>query len=102
MLAKIYTLRFTSVNDARHAAAYISDGMGGLVGELNIAGLTVLLRKEGTVQAIARFDTQEDFLRVQANRPKIVGEIQKKFPCIIEDNAAITVYSYEREAVATV
>ncbi|MEY4983742.1 MAG: hypothetical protein RIR62_2008 [Pseudomonadota bacterium] len=102
MLAKIYQLRFTNVDDARHAASYIADGMGGLVGELNIAGLTVLLRKEGTVQAIARFDNQVDFLRVQANRPKIVGEIQRRFPCIIEDIAAITVYSYEREAMATV
>lgn len=102
MLAKIYNLRFTSVHDARHAANYISDGMGGLVSDWNIAGLTVLLRKEGTVQVIARFENQNDFLRVQANRPQIVGQIQKQYPCMVEDVAAITVYSYEREATVTV
>ncbi len=102
MLAKIYNLRFQNLNDARHAATYISEGMGGLVGELNISGLTVLLRKEGVVQAIARFDTQEDFIRVQAKRPDVIGLLQKQFPCMIEDIAAVTVYSYEREAMATV
>lgn len=102
MLAKIYNLRFTNVTDARNAASHLSEGMGGLVGDLNISGLTVLLRKEGTVQVIARFETQVDFLRVQANRPTVVAQIQKHFPCIVEDIAAITVYSYEREALVTV
>ena len=102
MLAKIYNLRFQNLADARHAASYISDGMGGLVGELNIAGLTIMLRKEGIVQAIARFDTQEDFLRVQSKRPDVIGMLQKQFPCIVEDIAAVTVYSYEREATTTI
>lgn len=102
MLAKIYNLRFQSLNDARHAASYISDGMGGLVGELNISGLTVLLRKEGVVQAIARFDSQDDFIRIQSRRPDIINTLQKQFPCMIEDIAAVTVYNYEREATATV
>lgn len=102
MLAKIYMLRFTNLNDARHAATFIADAMVDLIGAFNITGLTILLRKEGTVQLIARFDDQADFQRVQANRPTIVGDIQKRFPCIVEDIAAITVYSYEREALATV
>lgn len=102
MLAKIYNLRFRNLADARHAASYISDGMSVLVGELNMAGLTVMLRKEGIVQAIARFDTQEDFIRVQSKRPEIINSLQKQFPCIVEDIAAVTVYSYEREAMVTV
>jgi hypothetical protein len=102
MLAKIYQLRFADVNQARYAATYISEGTGGLISEFNVCGLTVLLRKEGAVQVIARFDNQVDFLRLQANRPKIMGDIQKRFPCVIEDIAAVTVYSYEREAMVTV
>lgn len=101
MLAKIYNLRFQNLADARHAASYISDGMGGLVGELNISGLTVLLRKEGVVQAIARFDTQDDFIRIQTRRPDIITTLQRRFPCMVEDMAAVTVYNYEREATAT-
>jgi len=31
-----------------------------------------------------------------------MGDIQKRFPCVIEDIAAVTVYSYEREAMVTV
>lgn len=102
MLAKIYMLRFTNLNDARHAATFMAEGLADLISAFNITGLTVLLRKEGTLQMIARFEDQADFQRVQANRPKIVGEITKRFPCIVEDIAAITVYSYEREALATV
>jgi len=102
MLAKIYLLRFADVNQARYAATYISEGMGGLIAEYNVSGLTVLLRKEGAVHVIARFDNQVDFLRLQANRPAIVAEMQRRFPCVIEDIAAVTVYSYEREAMATV
>ena len=102
MLAKIYMLRFTHLNDARHAATFMADGMVDFISTYNITGLTILLRKEGAVQVIARFDDQADFQRVQANRPMIVSDIQKRFPCIVEDIAAITVYSYESEALATV
>lgn len=102
MLAKIYVLRFTNLNDARHAAATMSEAMAGIISKFNVAGLTVLLRKEGAVHLIARFDDQADFQRVQTNRPTVIGEIQRTFPCIVEDIAAVTVYTYEREAMATV
>ena len=67
MLAKIYMLRFTHLNDARHAATFMADGMVDFISTYNITGLTILLRKEGAVQVIARFDDQADFQRVQAN-----------------------------------
>ena len=102
MLAKVYDLRFANVHDARNAATHVADELGGLIAEMNISGLTILLRKEGTVQAIARFDSQADFQRMQANRPRVIAELQKSFPCVVEDVAAITVYTYEREALTTV
>lgn len=102
MLAKIYLLRFADLNQARYAASFISEGMGGLIADYNVTGLSVFLRKEGAVHVIARFDNEPDFRRLQANRPKIVAEMQRRFPCVIEDIAAVTVYSYEREAMATV
>jgi hypothetical protein len=102
MLAKVYNLKFSTVHDARHAATHIADELSGLIAEMNISGLTILLRREGTVQAIARFENQTDFQRMQANRPLVLAQIQRAFPCVVEDVAAITVYSYEREALTTV
>ena len=98
----MYNLRFGTVDEARHAASHLSEDLSDLIVEMNISGLTILLRREGVVQAIARFDSQEDFQRMQANRPKVITELQNIFSCTVEDVAAITVYTYEREAVATV
>lgn len=102
MLAKVYILRFTSLNDARHAATHLSEALGKELAKYDLSGLTVLLRREGTVKVIARFDCQKAFQRMQANRPDVLAEVQNLFPCMIEDASAVTVFSYERDATVTV
>jgi hypothetical protein len=102
MLAKVYVLRFTNLNDARNAATFISEALGKKLGSFDLSGLTVLLRKEGIVKVIARFDCQKAFQRMQSARPEVLAEVQNLFPCMIEDASAVTVFSYERDATVTV
>jgi hypothetical protein len=102
MLAKVYVLRFTNLNDARNAATHVSESMGRKLGNYDLSGLTVLLRKEGIVKVIARFDCQKAFQRMQTSRPDVLSEVQNLFPCMIEDASAVTVFSYERDATVTV
>jgi hypothetical protein len=102
MLAKVYVLRFTNLNDARSAATHVSEALGKRLGSYDVSGLTVLLRKEGIVKVIARFDCQKAFQRMQTARPDVLAEVQNLFPCMIEDASAVTVFSYERDATVTV
>ena len=102
MLAKVYVLRFTNLNDARNAATHVAESLGKRLGSYDVSGLTVLLRKEGIVKVIARFETQKAFQRMQTARPDVLAEVQNLFPCMIEDASAVTVFSYERDATVTV
>lgn len=102
MFTKIYTLKFPSVNEAKIAVSYLSEEIGGSIAECNIASLSILLDKEGTITLMVRFDTMQEMQVFSSRKSKAMNDLKSSFPIRTTESAAVAVFTFDREATATV
>lgn len=102
MYSKIYSLSFQSLEAAKIGVGHLSTEVGGAIASANIASLNILLQKEGKVTMVVRFDTLEDLNRFSQEQTPLLAGLQDVFKLReIGQNTAVSVYVFNREAVAT-
>ena len=63
MFAKVYNLKFPSMDEAKVAASYISDSFGKLIVDCNLKALNMSLGQCGSVTIQTKFMTPVKILR---------------------------------------
>lgn len=99
MYSKIYHLNFKSLDAAKLAAAHLSEEIGGVIGDGNIASLNIMLQKNGKITVVLRFDSLDELNAFNVMGNRVISKLQGIFTMMTSDEAAaVAVYVFEREA----
>ncbi len=98
MFCKVYNLEFASIGEAKGGVSFLSEQIGGVISESNIASLSILLDKKGGVSVTVRFDAMEAMAEFAQKKAPVFSELRQKFPVRINELSAVAVFSFEREA----
>tara|TARA_X000000950_G_scaffold226788_1_gene273707 strand:- start:671 stop:1015 length:345 start_codon:yes stop_codon:yes gene_type:complete len=101
MYASVLQFKFTSLNEAKIASGYISEGLGGKIAEFDFHGLNIMLGKSGEVTVTVRFEDAQMLKKFEANSVELIGEVSNAFPCSRSKFSGVCVYNFEREAISS-
>lgn len=79
MLSKTYHLKFPDLDSAQVAAPYLTDTLGEAIPECNLAGLTVLIGKEGDISVNIFFSGADDLKTFEKKYGDLVETLKKTF-----------------------
>ena len=79
MFAKVYNLRFPSVADAKIAASYFADNLGGLIVDCQIQSLNISLGQCGSLTIQTKFESSERLRSFEVKSSNIFKEIKQSF-----------------------
>lgn len=98
MFCKVYNLEFASIGQAKSGVSFLSEKIGGVISESNIANLSILLDKKGIVSVTVRFDTLEAMAEFGSRKAPVFTQLKQKFAVRFNEMSAVAVFSFEREA----
>jgi hypothetical protein len=101
MISKIYQFKLTSINEAKIAATYVTEELSSSISDYELAGLSVVISKDGVLSVTLKFDDLEELKRFEIDKADLVTQIRDSFLCRVSSFNGVTVYNYEREASAT-
>ena len=92
MFAIVYQFKFPGVSEAKVAAGFCSESLGGKISEYDFFGLNILISQSGDLNIHLKFEQDSD---------KLLSDLRKSF--VFKENkvAGVYAYSYEKEAVST-
>lgn len=96
MYSKLYTLKFGSQINAKIAAAYITEELGGGLADDEIAALEVAVDTEGTVVLNVRFDSPADLKKFVRRRETFIEDLRESFPFKADKFQTVTIFDYKR------
>ena len=99
MFAKVYNLRFPSVADAKIAASYFADNLGGLIVDCQIQSLNISLGQCGSLTIQTKFESSERLRSFEVKSSNIFKEIKQSFAFTENHYVGVYTYAYEAEAV---
>ena len=99
MFAKVYNLRFPSVADAKIAASFFADNLGGLIVDCQIQSLNISLGQCGSLAIQTKFESSERLRNFEAKSSNIFREIKESFAFTENHYVGVYTYAYEAEAV---
>jgi hypothetical protein len=102
MFTKIYTMKFPTLNDAKIAVSFLSEEIGGSIASFNISGVNILLDKEGMITITVRFDSLEEMQAFSKRKTDSLENLRKSFPVRLTEQTTVAVFTFNREAAATV
>lgn len=99
MFAKVYNLRFPSVADAKIAASYFADNLGGLIVECQILSLNISLGQCGSLTIQTKFETSEQLRNFEAKSLNTFKDLKQSLVFTENQYVGVYTYAYEAEAV---
>lgn len=101
MFAKVYNLRFPNVNDAKIAASYFADNLGGLIVECQIQSLNISLGQCGSLTVQTKFESSDKLRKFEKRAIDVFKELKQSLAYTENHYVGVYTYAYEAEAVNT-
>ncbi|WP_041860958.1 hypothetical protein [Candidatus Puniceispirillum marinum] len=100
MYAKIYQYKFANVNEAKVAAAFCSDYLGGKIAEYKFQAINVAIGKGGDLSILIKFEDINKLKKYEEKAQSFINELKGSF--VFKENhfAGVFVLNYEAEASA--
>lgn len=101
MFASVMQFKFSSLSEAKIAAGFFSEGLGGKIADYDFHGLNIMLGKDGEVTVAVRFEDALMLKKFEKESPQLIEEIKSAFACKQSKFSGVCIYSFEREAVSS-
>ncbi len=88
MFAVIYQFKFPGVSEAKVAAGFCSESLGGKIAEYDFLGLNILISKDGDLNIHVKFEDAKALKKFEDDSEKLKV-------------SGVFAFTYEKEAVAT-
>jgi hypothetical protein len=99
MYSKIFSLKFATLEQAKIGVSVLSEDIGGSISESNIASLSILLDKSGTVTVTVRFDSLPEMDTFVKTKLGVLTRLKSAFSLSeYAERSAVAVYVFDREA----
>ena len=98
MFAVIYQFKFPGVSEAKVAAGFCSESLGGKIAEYDFLGLNILISKDGDLNIHVKFEDAKALKKFEDDSEKLLGDLRNSFVFKENKYAGIYVYNYEKEA----
>jgi hypothetical protein len=101
MFAIVYQFKFPGVSEAKVAAGFCSEALGGKIADYDFLGLNILLSKDGDLNIHVKFEDAASLKKFEEESKKLFSDLRNSF--IFKENkvAGVFAFSYEKEAVTT-
>ena len=101
MFAVIYQFKFPGVSEAKVAAGFCSESLGGKIAEYDFLGLNILISKDGDLNIHVKFEDAKALKKFEDDSEKLLGDLRNSF--VFKENkvSGVFAFTYEKEAVAT-
>ncbi|MFL2800637.1 MAG: hypothetical protein ACJZ8K_04245 [Paracoccaceae bacterium] len=101
MFAVIYQFKFPGVSEAKVAAGFCSESLGGKIAEYDFLGLNILISKDGDLNIHVKFEDAKALKKFEEDSEKLLGDLRNSF--VFKENkvSGVFAFTYEKEAVAT-
>ena len=101
MFAIVYQFKFPGISEAKVAARFCSESLGGKISEYDFFGLNILISQNGDLNIHLKFDDIASLKKFEQDSDKLLDDLRKSF--VFKENkvAGVYAYSYEKEAVST-
>ena len=101
MYAVVYQFKFPSVSEAKVAAGFCSESLGGKIADYDFFGLNILISQNGDLNINVKFDDTSSLKKFEVNSEQIFHDLRNSFVFKETKFAGVYAYSYEKEAVST-
>ena len=101
MFAVIYQFKFPGVSEAKVAAGFCSESLGGKIAEYDFLGLNILISKDGDLNIHVKFEDAKALKKFEEDSEKLLGDLRNSFVFKETKFAGVYAYSFEKEAVST-
>ena len=101
MFAIVYQFKFPGVSEAKVAAGFCSESLGGKIAEYDFLGLNILISKDGDLNIHVKFEDAQSLKKFEDDSDKLLSDLRNSF--VFKENkvAGVFAFSYEKEAVST-
>ena len=101
MYAVVYQFKFPSISEAKVAAGFCSESLGGKISEYDFLGLNILISKNGDLNINVKFEDTNSLKKFENDTNKLFNDLRNSFVFKETKFAGVYAYSFEKEAVAT-
>ena len=79
MFAVIYQFKFPGVSEAKVAAGFCSESLGGKIAEYDFLGLNILISKDGDLNIHVKFEDAKSLKKFEDDSEKLLGDLRNSF-----------------------
>ena len=101
MYAKVYSLKFAGLSEAKVAATFCSETLGKKIVNFNIRSLNISIGKCGSLSISLKFETSIDLKRFEEHSASFFSELKDTFVYKETNFSGIFVYNYDSEITST-
>ena len=101
MYAVVYQFKFPSISEAKVAAGFCSESLGGKISEYDFLGLNILISKNGDLNINVKFEDTNSLKKCENDKNKLFNDLRNSFVFKETKFAGVYAYSLEKEAVST-
>ena len=76
MFAVIYQFKFPGVSEAKVAAGFCSESLGGKIAEYDFLGLNILISKDGDLNIHVKFEDAKALKKFEEDSEKLLGDLR--------------------------
>ena len=101
MYAVVYQFKFPSISEAKVAAGFCSEALGGKISEFDFLGLNILISKNGDLNINVKFEDINSLKKFESESEKLFNDLRNSFIFKETKFAGVYAYSFEKEAIST-
>ena len=79
MFAVIYQFKFPGVSEAKVAAGFCSESLGGKIAEYDFLGLNILISKDGDLNIHVKFEDAKALKKFEDDSEKLLSDLRNSF-----------------------
>ena len=79
MFAIVYQFKFPGISEAKVAAGFCSESLGGKISEYDFFGLNILISQNGDLNIHLKFDDIASLKKFEQDSDKLLDDLRKSF-----------------------
>ena len=79
MYAVVYQFKFPSISEAKVAAGFCSESLGGKISEYDFLGLNILISKNGDLNINVKFEDTNSLKKFENDTNKLFNDLRNSF-----------------------
>ena len=92
MFAVIYQFKFPGVSEAKVAAGFCSESLGGKIAEYDFLGLNILISKDGDLNIHVKFEDAKALKKFEEDSEKLLGDLRNSLEQCLSDKPLSILY----------